>query len=176
MPLNKKKLLRWGCELSLLVLIVGAVITLQSKDMLSADGSSTVPEARLVSLSGEVLPLAERGKRTLIYFWAPWCQICALSIGSLQNIEQQDLHVVTVAMDYDSVESVAAFVAEHDVQNTVLLGTQAIKQDLQILGYPSYYLVNEQRKIVAKSYGLNTSVGIKMNNWLAQLRESAEKP
>lgn len=172
----RNKWLRWAVELLLLMAVVWAISAWQSRNMLTSNGNLKVPEINLVSLEGGVTPITEKGKRTLLYFWAPWCRVCAISIGSLQNIDADTLNVVTVAMDYESVEAVENFVTNHEMQSPVLLGTQSLKSSLQIPGYPSYYLIDEEQNIVAKSFGLNTSVGIKVNNWLAQLKETTEKP
>ena len=166
MPAIRNKWLRWAVELLLLMTVVWAISAWQSRNMLVSNGNLKVPEINLVNLEGGVTPITEKGKRTLLYFWAPWCRVCAISIGSLQNIDADTLNV----------EAVENFVTNHEMQSPVLLGTQSLKSSLQIPGYPSYYLIDEEQNIVAKSFGLNTSVGIKVNNWLAQLKETTEKP
>lgn len=163
------KPLRWALEALIFLLIIYGLSRWQAREMLRSDGSEVVAPMTLVTLKGEVHPLFQKGERTLVYFWAPWCRVCALSIGSLQNVESEKLRVVTVAMDFDSTESVSEFVEEHRVTAPVLLGHQQLRELFQVQGYPSYYLLDEQGNVVARSIGLNTSIGIKLNDWLSRL-------
>lgn len=163
-----KKSGKWTIEIIAIIGIVLGISAWQTRDMLAADGSVALTNPNLVSIEGEVLPLLASDKRTLVYFWAPWCNICSVSIGSLENVDAASLNIVTVAMDYDSLESVEKFVSEHAVESKVLLGNEQLKRQFQILGYPSYYLVDEDAKVVAKSFGLNTSIGIRLKDWLSR--------
>lgn len=162
------KPVRWAIEALVFLIIIYGVFRWQARDMLSSDGSEYVAPQTLVTLQGKTQTLYQPGERTLIYFWAPWCRVCALSIGSLQNLDHNKLNVVTVAMDFVSIESVNDFVQAHEVTAPVLLGNQQIAQAFQVQGYPSYYLLDLEGNIVAKGMGLNTSFGIKLNDWLSQ--------
>ncbi len=168
--LQLKKLGKWAAEIFAIVGIVAGIAMWQTRDMLDTDGTNTIPNQQLVSLDGSVQPLLKEGRKTLVYFWAPWCNICAVSIGSLQSVDSSQLDIVTIALDYESLESVEQFVQEHGVTATVLLGTAQTRQQFQIKGYPSYYLLNEDAQVVAKSFGFNTGIGIRIKQWLADLR------
>lgn len=166
-PFTKTKLFAFVKEWGLLLAIVVAAFAWQGRNMLDTDGSVTVAPINLVNLEGNVSPLDAQGKKTLVYFFAPWCNICAISIGSLAKLEGEDLNIKVVALDYSSQEEVQAFVRDHEVNNEVLLGTQQVKSRYQVSGYPTYYLLNENNQIVARSMGFNTSIGIKLQNWLS---------
>lgn len=161
--------MRWALEALIFLLVIYGISRWQSREMLPSDGSEMVSPMTLVTLEGDTQSLFQPGQRTLVYFWAPWCRVCALSIGSLQNVENDKLRVVTVAMDFDSIEAVTEFVQNHQVTAPVMLGNQQLSKEFQIQGYPSYYLLDEQGSIVAKSIGLNTSIGIKLNDWLSRI-------
>lgn len=163
------KPLRWTLEVALFLVIVYGISLWQARNMLDISGDTPVAQQNLVSLEGNVQPLYGRGKRTLVYFWAPWCTVCAISIDSLQNIEHKNLDVVTVAMDFESIETVTDFVSTHKVTAPVLLGNNQIRQQFKVQGYPSYYLLDEKGKVVARSIGLNTSFGIRLNDWLSRM-------
>ena len=165
---NLRKATKWSGEIVLILAVVRGISLWQTRNMLETDGSATIPDMQLVSMQGNVESLFDSRGHTLVYFWAPWCSVCAISIGSLDNVDNEDLNIVTIAMDFDSIESVEAFVNEHNVSSKVLLGNEQIRQFFQVQGYPSYYLVNKEAKVVAKSFGLNTSIGIKLNHWLSK--------
>ena len=157
------KLFSWGKDLGLIIALVLAITAWQSRHLLETDGSVQLPELRLVALdTGGSEPLAREGKQTLIYFFAPWCRVCSLSIGNLQYLNSTDVNIVTVAMDYQSIEQVQDFVDEHQVQSQVLLGTQGLKETFKLKGYPTYYLLNEQKQVIASSMGYSSALGLKL--------------
>jgi thiol-disulfide isomerase/thioredoxin len=149
-------------DIALFIVIIGGVMAWQSKDMLSTNGTVNIKQQNLVSLHGDVLPLLSDNKPNLLYFFAPWCQICSLSIGNLSYLNNEKVNVVVIALDYGSQEEVAKFVEEHGVTNTVLLGQRALKSQFAIQGYPSYYFLDKDHNIVSSSYGYSTAVGLKL--------------
>lgn len=162
-----KKLLahRWFVrtrDLIILIIAVVGVMAWQSRDMLNTNGSVQIQQQNLVSLQGEVVPLLSEEQANLIYFFAPWCQICSLSIGNLKYLDPNKVNVVVIALDYGSKEEVMRFVQDHDVQSTVLLGQNELKSQFAIQGYPSYYLLNKDNTVVSSSYGYSTAVGLKL--------------
>lgn len=164
---SSSKLFSWVKELAVLGAIILAITAWQSRNLLDADGSVQLPEIRLVDLnSGSAEPLASEGKRTLVYFFAPWCQVCALSIGNLEYINPDVVNIVTVAMDYQSIEEVQGFVDEHQVHSQVLLGTQSLKDTFKLTGYPTYYLLNDKKQVVASSIGYSSALGLKLSTFL----------
>ncbi|UAA40433.1 TlpA family protein disulfide reductase [Paraneptunicella aestuarii] len=172
MPLSKKAL-RWIGKFALEILIVLAVIVAvqnwRAKDMLETDGSVEVQPVTAVTLAGNTVELfneAHVDKTTLVYFFAPWCSICSVSIGSLENLDRDKLNIVVIALDYQASEEVQAFVDEHEMTFDVVMGNSAIAKQFEIRGYPSYYLLNKQQKVIGRHFGFTTSFHIKLQNWL----------
>lgn len=161
-----KRLLILGRDIALVVLLVWLVSLWQGRNMLAVDSDVPVPAQKLVSLAGKIEPLLATDAQTLIYFFAPWCGVCALSIDNLEGLESDQLRVVRVALDYQQVNEVEQFVADNQVQGEVLLGNDALKQHFQISGYPAYYLVDSNQKVVAKSFGYSTELGLRLTAWL----------
>ncbi|XOV77516.1 MAG: TlpA family protein disulfide reductase [Aestuariibacter sp.] len=159
---------KYAIQVLLFVAVFMIVDGYQTRGMLGPENDIPQLQQALVSLEGDVHPLVQPDRRTLVYFFAPWCRICALSIGSLNKLQDPSLDVVAVALDYQNIESVKAFVNEHQLRKLVLLGTQETRQQFKVPGYPSYYLFDEQGNVVAKSFGLNTSFGIKIKDWLTR--------
>jgi thiol-disulfide isomerase/thioredoxin len=101
-------------------------------------------------------------KKTVIYFFAPWCHVCHASIDNLQSIYQrnEELNVIAVALDYMDVSEIEDFVAQHQLTFPVALGNEKVKQAYKVNGYPSYYVINEQNTVIAKSLGYSTELGL----------------
>lgn len=162
------KWLSWARDVAIFAAVFFVITLWQGRNLLDADGSVTVNSHQLVSLAGEVQPLSVPGKQTLVYFFAPWCSVCAVSIGNLEGMESEDLRVVRIALDYASVEAVQAFVDDNEVAGEVLLGTADYKQTFSIPGYPTYYLLDEQNTVVARSFGYSTALGLRLQALLNQ--------
>ena len=114
------------------------------------------------TLMGETVSLNSQGKNTVIYFFAPWCQVCHVSIGNLQALYQKNkqLDVIAVALDYSSVDEVMAFTQQHQLTFPIALGSEKIKQAFSISAYPSYYVINKENSIIGKSLGYSSALGL----------------
>ena len=114
------------------------------------------------TLYGESISLKANGKSLVLYFFAPWCQVCHVSIGNLQAIYESnpELDVIAVALDFSDSSEVERFTKRHKLTFPIVLGDMALRESLQVPGYPSYYVMNEQNVITSKSIGYSTELGI----------------
>jgi len=103
-----------------------------------------------------------QGKKTVLYFFAPWCQICNLSIENLEALHQKNkkLAIMAIALDYEDRQSVVDFVKRHQLTFPVVYGTADIKVAFKIKAYPSYYILSKENSIVGKSLGYSTETGL----------------
>ncbi|MCG7530444.1 thioredoxin domain-containing protein [Psychrobium sp. MM17-31] len=99
---------------------------------------------------------------TLVYFFAPWCTVCALSQPSLSSFQQvkPNVKIIMVALDWETREQVETFKQEHEFEHQILLGDHHIKQQWRVDAYPSYYFVNGNGEISSKDRGLVTLPGL----------------
>lgn len=161
----KLKQIRWHLWLRDTFVVCAIVFTVnawQSRNMLDVDSNVMSGTQLLVGLDGQTSALIKSDIPTLIYFFAPWCKICSLSIGNLEYLDSEKLNVVRVALDYSNLESVQNFAYQHNITNQILLGHEGLKQQFKIQGYPTYYILDEQQKVLAKSYGYSTALGLKL--------------
>jgi peroxiredoxin len=114
------------------------------------------------TLMDETVSLNAKGKTTVLYFFAPWCQVCHVSIGNLQSLFQKNeqLNVIAIALDFTNKDEVRNFTNKHQLTFPVALGNEAIKKVFEISGYPSYYVLNEENVIIAKSMGYSSELGL----------------
>ncbi|GAA0857524.1 TlpA family protein disulfide reductase [Aliiglaciecola litoralis] len=163
---HKARLLRWSRDLLIGASIIYAITLWQGRHLLDDDGTVVVDNVHLATLNNDVQPLFVSDKRTLVYFFAPWCAICELSIGNLDHLSDPELRVVRVALDYQSQNEVEDFVNRSNVKGVVLLGSNQLKQKFKVPGYPTYYLLNEQQQVVGHSFGYSSAMGLKLKNYL----------
>lgn len=135
---------------------------IRETNMLSTDESVQQLSMQLPTLSGDSLTLAAKNKTTVFYFFAPWCEICHLSIGNLQSVYEKNdnIDVVAIALDFTSKEEVQRFISRHKLTFPIALGNDQVKEQFKIPGYPSYYVVDADNMITNKSMGYSTEVGL----------------
>lgn len=139
---------------------------LRETSMLSTDtaviAASDLLFTQVPTLMDETISLNSQGKKTIIYFFAPWCQICHISIGNLQALFEKNEHldVIAVAMDYSNMDEVMDFTKQHQLTFPIALGNEEIKQAFLISAYPSYYVINEENSIIGKSMGYSSELGL----------------
>lgn len=143
-------------------LIFQTISFFRETSMLSTSTSISDSVIELPTLMGEPVKVHSAGKTTIVYFFAPWCQICHASIGNLQNLYEKNEHidVIAVVMDYTSVIEVTKFTQQHQLTFPIALGNEAIKKQFKITGYPSYYIIDEQNTITGRSIGYSSELGL----------------
>ena len=112
--------------------------------MLSTDAKLSTSDnqsfTQVPTLMGETVSLNSQGKTTVLYFFAPWCQICHMSMGNLQALyeKNEQLEVIAVAMDFTNIDEVMNFTKQHQLTFPIALGNEEIKHAFSISGFPSY--------------------------------------
>ena len=133
------------------------------KEQTLLKSASTAPAFIAMTAEGDLFRSTElQGRQTLLYFFAPWCGICRLSMPNLKyfQADNEGLAVYAIALQYDSAQQVADFVADLDLEVPVLLGNQQLATDYQIQAFPTYYVINAEGQISAKSLGYSTALGL----------------
>ncbi len=138
----------------------------RESDLLSSDGSSPAPYFSLPTLAqpDTRFSLAElKGETSVLYFFAPWCTICRVSMPNLETLaEKQGVRVIAVALDYEHPAEVVRFVEDLGLSMPVLLGDRNTAGNYRISAFPTYYVVNPELKITARSMGYSTELGLKL--------------
>jgi len=156
----------WLRDIAIGGVIIAGVLFWQSLDMVERDGSVRIPNTVLPTLEGNTSPIFDDDKQTLVYFFAPWCQICHLSIGNLEYLDESNVNIVRIALDYETVDDVAEFAQRHDINSQIMLGNAAVKHTFKVSAYPTYYLLDTQQNIIGGSKGYSTAAGLKLREYL----------
>ena len=145
------------------------VLAFQSRNMLATDGQ-VAPQLQGVTLHGQDYDLQDAGGRpALVYFFAPWCKICAASSGNLNRLRRwrdvNDIEIVAVALDWGTVDDVREYVERHDLNVKIVLGDANVARQWRIQAYPSYYVLNSEHRVVRRDIGYSSQLGL----WLRAL-------
>lgn len=166
----KRNLRPFLLNAGLVAVVFFGLLAFQTRNMLSADGQPA-PDLRGVTLAGDVYDLGKAAARpALVYFFAPWCRICAASSGNLNRLrawrDPEDIEVVAVALDWGVAEEVREYVERHDLNVTVVLGDASVSRQWRIQAFPSYYVLDEEHRIVRRDIGYSTQLGLWLRAWL----------
>lgn len=142
----------------------------QSRNMLDT-GDQSAPALRGTTLAGKPYDLADAESRpALVYFFAPWCKVCAASAGNLNRLRRwrdtDEIEIVAVALDWREAEEVRDYVERHDLNITVVLGDASVARQWQIQAFPSYYVLNSEHRVVRRDIGYSTQLGLWLRAWL----------
>jgi len=152
-------------EILFITAIFMALSYWQERDMLTTDSNVPVLTARALDGKLHQFPdKQQKAEHTLIYFFAPWCKICHLSIGNLNilrdQIGEERINILVVALDWKNTAEIEDYVAEHDLNFPVLLGDLSWQEQYKVKGFPSYYIVDNNGTVLSKSMGYSSSVGM----------------
>ena len=156
---------RGGAEIILLCVIFWSISRWQTKDLLVQ--GTLAPPFELNTLDGQVRRLHDaKTESILLYFFAPWCAICNLSIGNLEKLYQTEitskkLSIFLIALSWNNLEEIKQFVAKHHLTLPLLLGTPELAQLYHIKGFPTYYVLDRKYNIIDKSIGYTTELGLR---------------
>ena len=148
---------RWLLNGAIIIAVFLAVSAWQGKDLVSSQ--EPAPLFKLPTLSGDLVALEDfQGKRVLLYFFAPWCKICDLSIGNLNWVRklrsEDSTALLAVALSYDDLQSVKSFQERNTLDVPVLLSSYRIR------AFPTVYTVNKSGEIDGSTVGYATTLGL----------------
>jgi thiol-disulfide isomerase/thioredoxin len=149
-------------QIVVFVVIFNTFSWFKETSMLSTDTKISSAQNTLPTLMDTTIELQSGKTKTVVYFFAPWCQVCHFSIDNLQKfyLKNENINVIAVALDYSDKTEVTAFVKQHDLTFPIALGNEQVKQKFSITGYPSYYVIDEHNTVVAKSLGYSSEIGM----------------
>ena len=170
-PANKRlrQLRSLLLNVGLFVAVFLAVTAYQSRNMLHT-GGETAPGLHGTTLAGEPYDLGNAGGRpALVYFFAPWCKVCAASAGNLERLRRwrdaSELEMVAVALSWNSVEEVRDYVERHELDLPVVLGDANVARNWQIYAFPSYYVLDSSHRITRRDVGYSSQLGLLWRAW-----------
>lgn len=108
------------------------------------------------------------GQVGVVYFFAPWCFYCRKSIDNLDELVASGKlsWARVVALEYGNLDEVREFINETGVHLPVLLGGPQTTRDWQIRGFPTYFVIDGDGKIVSRSVGYSTKIGLAARVWM----------
>lgn len=134
-----------------------------SDDELLRPGS-TPPAFKLKDFDGKERTLEEfKGKVVVLDFWGTWCPPCRIAMPAVQKIHEKfaDKGVVVLGMNFESNPNAdpVKFKKEKGYTYESLAGAQQVSGSYRVSGWPTFYVIGKDGKIVWGSRGLATPPG-----------------
>ncbi|TWW11322.1 thioredoxin [Planctomyces bekefii] len=150
-------------EVALFGAIVVAITIWQSRNLLGSGQMVSPVELPLLGGDGE-RKVPASGRRTLVYFFAPWCGVCKVSANNLTTVYRwlggDNVDVTAVALDYQSKEEVQRFAEEYELRVPIVMGNESVRQAFRVDAYPTYYVMNGGGEVDHTSVGYSSLLGI----------------
>ena len=161
-------------ELLFFLLLVIGISAYQTRNLLGTD-RQPAPILKATTLLGSDYDLTNSvGRPALIYFFAPWCPYCSASADNVVRLRQlrdeKDLEILVVALDWNDRQQIEQYAEEHALNVPVLLGDSAVAADWKVRGFPTYYVLDSEHRVVQRDFGYSTQLGLWWRTWFADRR------
>jgi len=157
-------------NVALFVTVFFAVSAFQTRNMLptSATAAPTLSGPLLRGGSYDIAMASDRP--VLVYFFAPWCKLCAASSDNLVRLRRirdtESLEILAVVLDWQNLAEVRDYVEHHGLDLPVVLGDQQTAQDWRIHAFPTYYVLDSEHRIQRRDLGYSTQFGLWWRTWI----------
>lgn len=113
------------------------------------------PEFALKDLDGKMHRLSDfRGKVVLLDFWGTWCAPCVAEAPNLaaayKKLKEKGFEIISLDKG-DTIEDLRKFIAEKQMNWTHAQTDEALSQLFRIGGYPTYFLLDKEGKIISNT-------------------------
>jgi thiol-disulfide isomerase/thioredoxin len=143
----------------------------------NGEALKALPQMQLKDFAGKSIKQEELGGKVYVVdFWATWCGPCIVEIPSFNRLQEKyadkGLKVVGVTLASGEAKEVEPFITRHKMKYTVVMGDDDQLGDLNIMGFPTTFIVTKDWKIYKRYVGAGARKAEEMD---ADIRKLLEK-
>ncbi len=144
------------------ILIFSAVVLLVGQWQSRNLPTGLSPQVKAQDLSGNAVNFPNKGVVSIVYFFAPWCGVCRVSMPNLKALKEYfpEIDITAVAFDFESPDEVRVFKSEVGVNLPILLGEETARRLWKVSAYPTYIVVDKGGVIRGASVGYSSQMGM----------------
>ncbi|HXU36253.1 MAG TPA: TlpA disulfide reductase family protein [Blastocatellia bacterium] len=118
----------------------------------------TLPPIKLQDLDGKAISAdGLKGSILVLDFWATWCGPCISEVPVLNKLQEKyrdkGVRVIGVTMASGEANEVKPFVGKAKMKYTVLMGDDDQAYDLNVIAFPTTFLVTRDMKVFRRYLG-----------------------
>lgn len=102
---------------------------------------------------GTATPASFAGRPLVVTFFFSDCAPCVRDVGALNAFAGSNPGFGVVAITFDSVDRAGRFVREHGLEWPVLIEAQAYFDEIGVLAFPSFALLDARGVLLGATYG-----------------------
>jgi thiol-disulfide isomerase/thioredoxin len=132
----------------------------QAANVVSAarDDLKALPEIKLQDMDGKAVATDQlKGSILVLDFWATWCGPCIAEVPALNSLQERygdkGVKVIGVTMASGEAKEVKPFIGKAKMKYTVLMGDDDQAYDLNVIAFPTTYLITRDLKVFRKYLG-----------------------
>ena len=144
------------------IALVGSASSMQSNQAegtaAAANTSKALPPINLQDFDGKVVPSDQfKGNIIVLDFWATWCVPCIAEIPALNRLQAKygakGVKVLGVTLASGDASEVKPFIGRNKMKYTVLMGDDDQVYDLNVVAFPTTYVVTRDMKVFRRYIG-----------------------
>jgi hypothetical protein len=80
---------------------------------------------------------------------------------------ESDLDILVVALMWDNKAQIEAYVEKHELNVPVILADPSVASAWNIYGFPTYYVLDAQHRVLRRDLGYSTQLGLWWRSWVS---------
>lgn len=133
--------------------------SVQSATVSNGGELKALPALNLQDFDGKAISSSDQFKGNIVVldFWATWCVPCIGEIPVLNRIQEKygdkGVKVIGITMASGEAKEVKPFIGRNKMKYTVLMGDDDQAYDLNVVAFPTTYLVTRDMKVFRRYIG-----------------------
>jgi len=124
----------------------------------SGDELKALPPINLQDFQGKPVQSDRfKGNILVLDFWATWCKPCVAEVPTLNKLQEKygdrGVKIIGVTMASGDAKEVKPFILRNRMKYTVLMGDDDQAYDLNVVAFPTTYLITRDLKVFRRYIG-----------------------